>query len=188
MLDQNQNQDVNNTDQNTNGDQSSTNSQKNENTIPYDRFQKVNTERNELKTKYEELLKQQQQADEEAKKKQGEFESLYTDLKSKHDPLVEQLNQYQEIFKQDFETKLNSVPKEFHDLIPEGSELDKLKWINNAIAKGLFGKKEQKAIGDMTNGDATKNEITKEQFKQMSISEKTKLANENPTLYAKLRG
>lgn len=137
-----------------------TNNDKQVDPVPYDRFKSVNDEKNEFKKKYEELLNQQKQDEEETKKKQGEFEGLYTDLKSKYEPLESQFKQYQETFQSILKTKLDSVPENMRDLVPAGNELEQLKWIENAISKNLFKQDNPKSFGN--NGDNPNNESQKQ--------------------------
>jgi predicted nuclease with TOPRIM domain len=180
-------QNQNNNNDNQDGNQSSTNSQQNENMIPYSRFKEVNDNYKTVKDQLDKLIKDKETEVEESKKKQGEFESLYNDLKTKHEPLSQQFQQYQETFQAILKTKLESVPKEFHDLIPQGSELNQLQWIENAFAKGLFNKSSQ-SFGNQgsnpNNNDTTT--ITKEDFMKLSYTERVKLAKEKPEIYKKL--
>ncbi|MEB1806604.1 MAG: hypothetical protein LPK26_04725 [Bacillaceae bacterium] len=155
--DDSQNQDNQNQGNDNSGDDSSKSGNQ---SIPYDRFQSVVQEKNQYKQQLENLLKQQQDDETEAKKKQGEFESLYNDLKSKHDPLSEQFKQYQETFKSILTTKLEAVPEEFKDLIPQGNELEQLKWLENAESKGLFKKDNPQSFGN--NGDNPNNQDNKQ--------------------------
>jgi len=60
----------------------------------------------------------------------------------------EELQQYKEAFNQIFEIKLNSVPEQFRDLVPEGSDLSKLQWIESALNKGLFEVKQVQDFGN----------------------------------------
>ncbi|WP_214480974.1 hypothetical protein [Bacillus sp. SM2101] len=119
--------------------------------IPYSRFKEVNDNYKSVKQKYDELIQKQQTAEEEAKKKQGEFQSLYETLKSEHDPLKEKYGQYESTFKSILATKLESVPEEYKELIPKGSELEQLQWIEQAQAKNLFGKQKQQDFGNKGN-------------------------------------
>lgn len=142
------NQDDNNQNRNhdTNADSKNT-----ENMIPYSRFKEINDSYKTVKQQLDDLLKKQQDAETEAKQKQGEFESLYNDLRSKHEPLTEQFKTYQETFKSILTNKLAQVPDEFKDLIPSGNEIEQLTWIENAQAKGLFKKENVQSFGN--NGD-----------------------------------
>lgn len=172
--------------QNNNGDQSSTNSSQNDNMIPYSRFKEVNDNFKSVKDQLDQLLKDKAQAEEEAKKKTGEFETLYNDLKANHDPLVEELSKYKEIFKTILASRLESVPENFRDLIPQGNELDQLKWVENATAKGLFKTNTTQSFGNQGNNPTNDNSVTKDDFNRMTYSERVELYNKNPELYKKL--
>ncbi|MEC1786079.1 hypothetical protein [Schinkia azotoformans] len=184
-----QNQGDNNN-QNNNGDQSSADSKNTDNNmIPYTRFKEVNDNYKAVKDQLDQLLKDKANADEDAKKKQGEFESLYNDLKSKHEPLETQFKEYQETFKSLLKTKLESVPENMRDLVPSGSELEQLKWIENAIAKGLFKQQQAQDFGNNGNNPANSNTtVTPEEFAKMTYKQRAELSNTNPTLYRKLAG
>ncbi|WP_286231307.1 hypothetical protein [Neobacillus mesonae] len=182
-----QNQNTNNQN-NNNGNQSSTNSSQNDNMIPYARFKEVNDNYKTVKDQLDQLLKDKAQADEDAKKKQGEFESLYNDLKSKHDPLEASFKQYEETFKSILNSRLETVPENYRDLIPNGSDLEKLQWIENAMSKNLFKTNNTQSFGNQGNNPPNNNQntVTKSQFVKMSYSDRVKLANENPELYKSL--
>lgn len=108
------------------------------NTVPYERFKEVNDNYKSMKSQLDKFLKEKESADEESKKKQGEYEQLYTELKGKYDPIQEQFKQYQETFQEILKTKMESVPENMRTLVPQGNELEQLKWIETAMAAGLF--------------------------------------------------
>ncbi|WP_373892778.1 hypothetical protein [Virgibacillus sp. CBA3643] len=158
--------DSNNNGDNGKGDNGNTepNNSGDKDPIPYDRFKQVNDNYKDMKTKYDELLQQQQQADEDAKKKQGEYETLYTELKEKHDPLSQEFTQYKETFQEILKGKLETVPENMRDLIPQGNELEQLKWIENATNKGLFKQDNPQSFGNGgTNPDTTSGDSKKDQ-------------------------
>ncbi|WP_163581118.1 hypothetical protein [Gracilibacillus saliphilus] len=126
-----------------------------EKTIPYDRFKEVNDNYKDVKKQLDDLLKQRDQEKEEAKKKQGEFESLYNDIKGKYDPLSEQFEQYKETFQTILENELSDVPQDYKDLIPQGNEVEQLKWVQNAKQKGLFKKDNPESFGNNGNNPDT---------------------------------
>lgn len=139
---------------NPNGDKgngSSADSSNTDNMIPYSRFKEVNDNYKTVKAQLDELIQKQKSAEEEAKKKQGEFESLYTDLKTKHDPLEQQFKQYQDTFKEILKNKLDSVPEKFKLLVPQGNEVEQMKWLENAEKTGLFKTNNPQSFGN--NGD-----------------------------------
>ncbi|MBD1222756.1 hypothetical protein [Virgibacillus halodenitrificans] len=155
-------------------------------TIPYERFKEVNDNFKQVKDELAELKKKQQEDEEEDKRKQGEYESLYNDLKSTHDPLKEQFDAYQEVFKEMLQNRLEEVPEDFRDLIPNGNELEQMKWIENATKKGLFKKNNVQSFGNNGNNPGEYTNVTQEDFNKMRFSEKVKLKKENPLLYNKL--
>lgn len=133
----------NKNDKDKNDDKGSSDGTKNtDKTVPYDRFTEINNKYKEAQTKLDTLLKEQQDKDTETKKKQGEFQALYDNLNKEHEPLKQEHQKYKETFKTLLEIKLKTVPDEFKDLIPKGSELEQLQWIETAASKGIFGKKE----------------------------------------------
>lgn len=130
-----------------------------EHMIPKSRFDEVNNNYKTVKDQLDKILKQQQDDELKRQKEQGEFELLYN-----------QANQELESYKTDFEstktrveqlegimtsmlnTKLESIPEEFHDLIPENlSPEQKLDWISKAETKGLFKDQSQEPVGGQTN-------------------------------------
>lgn len=146
--DDNQGDNGSNNEPDNNKGNASDDSKKTDNAIPYERFQSVIQEKNEMKKQLDEFVKQQEKQKEETKKKQGEYEELYTELKSKHEPLEKTFNQYKETFKEMLKTKKQSIPEEYQSLIPNGDELQQLKWIEEANAKGLFEKKKVEDFGN----------------------------------------
>src|SRR5690554_585626 len=120
--------DNNNDNNNDNNGNPSDDSNNTGNMIPQSRFNEINNKYKDTQQKLDELLKAKNDADEDAKKKQGEFESLYNDLKNEHDPLKEETNKYKEVFKTMLQNRLDDVPEEFKDLIPSGSEIEQMQW------------------------------------------------------------
>jgi hypothetical protein len=132
----------------------------NDHMIPKSRFDEVNNNYKTAKEQLDQLLKEKEEADRKAKEQQGEYQTLY-----------EQANQQLETYKTDFEgtksrvealegimnsmlqTKLEGIPEEYHDLIPDNlSPEQKLDWITKAETKGLFGtKNSEEPVGGPTN-------------------------------------
>lgn len=159
-----------------------------ENMIPYSRFKEVNDNYKNLKAQLDELTSNKAVEELEAKKQAGQFEELYNTLQSEHEPLKAQVTQYKELIDGLLQSKLEQVPEEYKDLIPEGlDDLSKLKWIENAVSKGLFGNNSQvKSFGNKGSNPAPVDSITKDQFAKMTYSERVKLMQENKALYEKL--
>lgn len=129
-----------------------------EKTIPYERFKTVNDNYKEVKKQLDALVKQQEQVELETKEKQGEFETLYNELKEKHEPISNEFQLYKDTFQEILKAKLETVPENMRDLIPQGNELEQLKWIENATAKGLFNKGNPQSFGNGGTNPDTSNE------------------------------
>ena len=82
----------------------------------------------------------ERRAKEEAEKK-GEYEQLYQQTKAEYEAMKAQVEAYEKATAEALEVELAAVPEEMHDLIPEPSPVDKLRWIRQAKDKGLFGNK-----------------------------------------------
>lgn len=137
--------------------------------IPYERFSSVVAEKNDYKTKYETLIQLQEQSELEAKEKSGEFENLYNELKEKHEPISQEFQLYKDTFQEILKAKLDTIPEEMRDLIPQGSELEQLKWIENATNKGLFKQEKVQSFGNEGNNpDTTEKKSTKVFLKGLS--------------------
>jgi DNA repair exonuclease SbcCD ATPase subunit len=144
-----QNQQVNNEQQN-NGDPSDE-TKNMENMIPYERFKEVNDKYKQVQSQLDEFIKKQQEAEIENKKKQGEFQQLYETLNAEHEPLKKQFESYQQAFKEILKSRMEQVPEHMRDLVPSGNEIEQLRWIENAMQKGLFGKDTVQSFGNHGN-------------------------------------
>jgi len=98
-------------------------------TVPYKRFKEVNEKYQELK---------------------AEFEALKESNSNKQDVENAELVKYKEAFNNTLEAKLNEIPENYRDLIPDVGDFEKLQWIDNAISKGLF-KKDVVEFGNKVN-------------------------------------
>ncbi|WP_353856775.1 hypothetical protein [Bacillus sp. Bos-x628] len=137
--------------------------QKSDPMIPKTRFDEVNAKYKEMADKVAQFeaeqakLQAEAEAKElEAKKEQGKFEELYQATQKE----LENFKAYEARAKElesvitgMVETKLNDVPKDMHDLIPNNLSVEQtLDWLNKAESKGLFGsKQEAKEIGKPSN-------------------------------------
>lgn len=128
--------------------------------IPKSRFDEINKSYKAMQKQLDELLGKQKTDEEEAAKKRGEFESLYTaakaDLdgyKSKAEQNEGRVKELETLFGTMLEAKLATIPEELHDLIPENLTPEaKLAWIEKASAKGVFGtKKADEPVGGPSN-------------------------------------
>lgn len=144
-----------------------TKDQQKEHMIPKSRFDEVNNAYKEIKKQLDEMKaaqdeaeKQRQAKEQEEAEKRGEFEGLYkkaqTDLeavKNESKTAKERVEVLEGVINKLLEQKLESIDKEYHDLIPEGMTPEqKLAWVSNAEAKGIFGKKSaNEPLGEQTN-------------------------------------
>ncbi|MBT2714732.1 hypothetical protein [Bacillus sp. ISL-57] len=161
--------------------------------IPKSRFDEINQKYKDAQAKLDEFQVEKQSADRRAKEESGEFKSLYettskefSEFKAQFTSVEDRNKQLEGVINGLLETKLQAIPENFRDLIPENLTPElKLEWINKAETKGLFSKAPQQPVGEQTNG-SEKTAITKEQFKKMSYSERTNLYSTNPDLYKRL--
>lgn len=83
----------------------------------------------------------------EANKKAKEVETLNTTIeaiKKESESKDAIIKEYEDLVGKMIETKMEQVPAEFKDLIPDNLDLkQKLNWLEKAEAKGLFEKKEK---------------------------------------------
>lgn len=137
--------------------------------IPKTRFDEVNTKYKTAQEQLDKLLKDQEDAELEKKKQQGEFENLYNkateDLetyKGNYEKSTTRVEQLEGIITSMLNTKLESIPEEFRDLIPENlSPEQKLDWITKADSKGLFKDKSQDPLGGATNPSGKTQDLEK---------------------------
>lgn len=103
--------------------------------VPYDRFQQVIQERNQTRQKLQELEQAQRKAEEEAAKEQGKWRELYEATQ----PKAELLESYETAVQEMLEGRLGQVPEHLRGLVPQGSPLEQLQWLERAAAAGVFG-------------------------------------------------
>ncbi len=134
--------------------------------IPKSRFDDVNSKYKELRAELDKIQEAQKEKEIEAKKQQGEFEKLYNDTrgeldnyKESHTKASERTQALEGVINELVEAKLENIPEEFHDLIPEGMSAEqKLSWLNQAESKGLFtNKKAETPLGGNTNPGSKQN-------------------------------
>lgn len=84
----------------------------------------------------------------EANKKAGEVEGLTAtieSMKKESESKDAVIKEYEELVGKLIDTKMEQVPAEFKELIPDNLDLkQKLSWLEKAEAKGLFTKEEKK--------------------------------------------
>lgn len=134
--------------------------------IPKSRFDDVNSKYKELKEELDKIQEAQNKKEIDDKVKQGEFEKLYNDtmseldtFKSNHTKASEKAQALEGVVNELVEAKLQNIPEEFHDLVPNGMSAEqKLSWLNQAESKGLFtNKKTETPLGGNTNPGSKQN-------------------------------
>ena len=124
--------------------------------IPYDRFQQVIGERNDLRQRLEKL----EQAEQERNRKKAEEEGRYQDIIADLQPEAERAKQlqaeleaYQQRDQAELEAELNALDDDLKELLPEGSASSQLAWLRSAKRKGLFDKPKPPATDAGAEGD-----------------------------------
>jgi DNA repair exonuclease SbcCD ATPase subunit len=144
---------------NSAGEASTQQTEQSQHMIPKSRFDEVNQKFKDVQTQLNELLSAKQEAEKKAQEEQGKFQELYentskeySDFKSKFESVDTRAKELEGVITGLLETKLEAIPQDYHDLIPGNlTPEQKLDWINKAETKGLFGKREQKPVGETTN-------------------------------------
>lgn len=144
---------------------------KQENMIPKSRFDEVNTKFKELQEQLDKINKEKEQAQLDAKKKNGEFEELYTtanqeleQTKTQFEQTSQRVGQLEGIIQTLVDAELEAVPEALRDLVPENFTAEqKLTWITQAKQKGLFGtvqnQKEEQELGGATNQQTQQRQV-----------------------------
>ena len=144
------------------------NTNANEHMIPKSRFDEINNAYKEMKTQIEELEVARITKETKDAEAKGEFENLYksaqTELESKASEYAttsQRVEALEGVIGELLETKLNTIDKEYHDLIPAGMQPEqKLAWVNMAEAKGIFGtQKVNEPLGERTNPNGNESSI-----------------------------
>lgn len=82
-----------------------------------------------------------------------EYKNKYEEaakFKSEYEKAQEELHKYESSLTKIAEQKIEALPEEYRGLVPEGNTQDKLDWLAKAEKSGLFGKKEERSIGQST--------------------------------------
>lgn len=143
--------------------------------IPKTRFDEVNNAYKELKAKLAEIQELNKKAEEERQKKEqeeaekrGEFENLYNKTKASlenekasHKAAKERIEVLEGVIIELLNAKLESIDKEFHDLIPDNlTPEQKLSWVTKAEQKGLFKNSDSNTpLGEPTNPKESTEEV-----------------------------
>jgi DNA repair exonuclease SbcCD ATPase subunit len=127
--------------------------------IPKSRFDEVNQKFKDVQSQLDALLAEKKETERRAQEEQGKYQELYenttkefSQVKTQYESVETRAKELEGVINTLIETKLSTIPEDFHDLIPGNlTPEQKLDWINKAETKGLFGKREQKPIGESSN-------------------------------------
>lgn len=122
--------------------------------VPYERFKEVNDKYKAVKKELDELKGNQS----------NETDESFNDANNNDTNNTGELEQYKTAFNDVFQSKLEAVPEEYKDLIPEGDDLSKFKWIESAIEKGLFDTKKAESFGNQGNNPSEEEEQSNTSF------------------------
>ena len=130
------------------------------NDVPYDRFQEVNGQKNQFKSENEslkaELAKQkaqQEDARQEALKKNSEFETLYNETDAMNKKLTEQNEVFKKREQEDRERMIEKVPEE-QRVFTEGMSNSVLaQYIEQNQTSANAGKTDSSRAGTTAKGD-----------------------------------
>src|SRR5690625_2337570 len=114
--------------------------------IPKTRFDEVNERAKLAEAELQKLRDAEAERVRLAKEKQGEYETLYQEAEGKakefetnYTTAKERADRLEGVMTNMLNAKLETVPEEYHDLIPENlSSEEKLEWVTKAEAKGLL--------------------------------------------------
>lgn len=135
--------------------------------IPKERFDEVNGKYKDLATQMEDM-----------KKAKADMEKVLSDIQTANEvnkstiaettsKLEKQVQSYESIMNEMVATKLQTIPEDLHELIPEGLSLEqKLSWINKAESKGLLKKQPQVVVGQALNHSSDQDKA--ERIKKMN--------------------
>lgn len=86
------------------------------------------------RAKLKKLESAQEAATAKALEEQGKFKELYESAQK----TIAELSPYKTMFGEVIESEISSVPEHLRELVPAGSDAEKLSWIRKAKASGLF--------------------------------------------------
>lgn len=135
--------------------------------IPKERFDEVNGKYKELSGQLSEMQKAKEAMEQQLAEMQKANETTSSSIQQTTEKLEGQVKQYETLINEMVTTKLQAIPEDLHELIPEGlSAEQKLSWINKAEGKGLF--KKQKAVEIGTPLNHSSEQETTERMKKMN--------------------
>lgn len=109
--------------------------------------------------KYEEDLAELHKKLKEAMDYKSKYEESVK-YKEQYENAQEELKGNEQALKQIAEDRIEQLPEEYRDLVPEGTVQDQLEWLRKADSSGIFKEKEAKSIGSSsrTNDRSDKEE------------------------------
>ena len=128
--------------------------------VPYGRFQEVNNQKNEFKSETESLRKElaelkavQEEARQEALKKNSEFETLYNETNSENSTLKEQLEGYKKSELEETERLDAKIPEEHKVFTKHMSNTIKARYIDQLNSGVNAGKTDSSRAGNTAAGE-----------------------------------
>ena len=128
--------------------------------VPYGRFQEVNNQKNEFKSETEslrnelaELKAAQEEARQEALKKNSEFETLYNETNSENSTLKEQLEGYKKRELEESERLDAKIPEEHKVFTKHMSNTIKARYIDQHNSGANAGKTDSSRAGTTAKGE-----------------------------------
>lgn len=120
--------------------------------IPKERFDEVNNKYKELSNQ----MKAMEEAKNSMEKQIAEMKESNTANSTEVDETTKklegQVEQYESVMNELIDTKMQAIPEEMQDLIPDGLSVEqRLSWINKAEEKGLFRKQNNVVVGQPLN-------------------------------------
>jgi uncharacterized coiled-coil DUF342 family protein len=136
--------------------------------IPKERFDEVNGKYKELSAQVKAMEEAKEAMEAQLAEMKQASEQTNTSISETTEKLEGQVKQYETLLNEMVSTKLQAIPEDMQELIPEGlSTEQKLSWINKAESKGLFGKKAQQVeIGKPLNHSSEQDKA--ERMKKMN--------------------
>ena len=151
---------VTNTPQAEQNSETNPSTQATKNDVPYDRFQEVNGQKNQFKSENEslkaELAKQkaqQEDARQEALKKNSEFETLYNETDALNKKLTEQNEAFKKREQEDRERMMEKVPEEQRVFTEGMSNAVLAQYIEQNQTSANAGKTDSSRAGTSAKGD-----------------------------------
>ena len=124
-------------------------------TIPISEFEKLKADHQRLLQVHTEMKDKEKKRTEEEAAKRGEFETLYTNVKTELDKALPLLEKLTGVVQTQLDSKLAALPETFNkELLPQGDPATQLEWLIKAEASGLLAPPAP-ATPPKGNGDGT---------------------------------